>query len=70
MQGWAKRTGSNIIEGYGLSETCATSHVNPLHRPKTGSFGCPTGMQAAVIDPDALEFVPAKPASWCCAART
>jgi len=59
MQGWAKRTGSNIIEGYGLSETCATSHVNPLHRPKTGSFGCPIpGMQAAVIDAETLEFVP------------
>jgi long-chain acyl-CoA synthetase len=59
MQGWAKRTGSNIIEGYGLSETCATSHVNPLHRPKTGSFGCPIpGMQAAVMNPDTLEFVP------------
>ncbi|HEX6066363.1 MAG TPA: AMP-binding protein, partial [Longimicrobiales bacterium] len=59
MQGWAKRTGSRIIEGYGLSESCATSHVNPLHRPKTGSFGCPIpGMQAAVIDPETLEFVP------------
>jgi len=58
MRGWAKRTGSNIIEGYGLSETCATSHVNPLHRPKTGSFGCPIpGMQAAVINPESLEFV-------------
>ena len=34
MKGWAKRTGSNIVEGYGLSETCATSHVNPLHRPQ------------------------------------
>ena len=59
MQGWAKRTGSNIIEGYGLSETCATSHVNPLHRPKSGSFGCPIpGMQAAVLDAETLEFVP------------
>ena len=59
MKGWAKRTGSNIIEGYGLSETCATSHVNPLHRPKAGSFGCPIpGMQAAVLNPDTLEFVP------------
>ena len=59
MKGWAKRTGSNIIEGYGLSETCATSHVNPLHRPKAGSFGCPIpGMQAAVMNPDTLEFVP------------
>jgi long-chain acyl-CoA synthetase len=59
MKDWARRTGSNIIEGYGLSETCATSHVNPLTRPKTGSFGCPVpNMHAAVMDPDTLEFVP------------
>ncbi len=59
MQGWTKRTGSHITEGYGLSETCATSHLNPLHRPKAGSFGCPiAGMQAAVMDPETLEFVP------------
>jgi long-chain acyl-CoA synthetase len=58
MKGWAKRTGSNIVEGYGLSETCATSHVNPLHRPKSGSFGCPIpSMQAAVLNPETLEFV-------------
>jgi long-chain acyl-CoA synthetase len=58
-QGWTRRTGSTITEGYGLSETCATSHINPLHRPKAGSFGCPiTSMQAAVIDPESLEFVP------------
>jgi long-chain acyl-CoA synthetase len=58
-QGWARRTGSHIIEGYGLSETCATSHVNPLQRPKTSSFGCPIpGMQAAVINAETLEFVP------------
>ena len=59
MSGWAKRTGSSIIEGYGLSETCATSHLNPLHRPKSGSFGCPIpGMLAAVLDGESLEFVP------------
>jgi long-chain acyl-CoA synthetase len=59
MHGWEKRTGSKIVEGYGLSETCATSHVNPLHRPKTGSFGCPIpGMQAAVMNTETLEFVP------------
>jgi long-chain acyl-CoA synthetase len=58
-QGWTRRTGSTITEGYGLSETCATSHINPLHRPKAGSFGCPiTSMQAAVMDPESLEFVP------------
>jgi len=59
MKGWNQRTGSTIVEGYGLSETCATSHVNPLHRPKTGSFGCPLpGMQAAVLNPETLQFAP------------
>ena len=59
MRGWAKRTGSNIIEGYGLSETAATSHVNPLDRPRAGTFGCPVpNMLAAVMNPETLEFVP------------
>lgn len=59
MSGWARRTGSTIIEGYGLSETCAGSHVNPLTRPKAGSFGCPLpNVLAAVIDPESGVFVP------------
>jgi long-chain acyl-CoA synthetase len=59
MNGWARRTGSKITEGYGLSETCATSHVNPIHRPKPGSFGCPVpNMLAAVINPETLDVVP------------
>ena len=59
MNGWAKRTGSRITEGYGLSETCATSHVNPIGKPKPGSFGCPVpNMLAAVMNPETLEFVP------------
>ncbi len=58
-KGWAQRTGSRIIEGYGLTETCAASHVNPLDRPKTGSFGCPMpSMLAAVMNPETMEFVP------------
>ena len=59
MQGWARRTGSQIIEGYGMSETAASGHVNPLHRPKAGSFGCPVpSMHAAIMDAQTLEFVP------------
>ncbi|MBK8065483.1 MAG: AMP-binding protein [Betaproteobacteria bacterium] len=59
MAGWEKRTGSKITEGYGLSETCATSHINPIHRPKPGSFGCPVpNMNAAVMDPETLQFLP------------
>jgi long-chain acyl-CoA synthetase len=59
LEGWARRTGSQITEGYGLSETAAASHVNPPQRPKASSFGCPVpNMQAAVLDPHSLEFVP------------
>jgi len=59
MSDWTKRTGSSIIEGYGLSETCAASHVNPLNRPKPGSFGVPIpNMMAAVVEPEGSAFVP------------
>jgi len=56
---WERRTGSRIIEGFGMSETAAASHVNPLHRPRLGSFGCPVpNVLAAVIDPETLQCVP------------
>jgi long-chain acyl-CoA synthetase len=59
MRGWTKRTGSTITEGYGLSECCATSHINPIERPKTGSFGCPVpNLLAAILNPETLEFAP------------
>ena len=59
MQDWARRTGSSIVEGYGMSETAGASHINPLDRVKPGSFGCPIpNMQAAVMNPETLEFVP------------
>jgi len=59
IKGWARRTNSSITEGYGLSETCALSHVNPVQRSKPGSFGCPVpNMLAAVLNPETLDFVP------------
>ena len=60
VRDWAARTGSSICEGYGLSETCSISHINPRNRPKTGAFGLPvTNVRAAVIDPHTGECVPA-----------
>ncbi len=56
---WEKRTGSRITEGYGMTETSAVSHVNPVGREKSGSFGLPLpNIIAAVIDPDTSEAVP------------
>src|SRR5258707_14201998 len=43
VNGWLRRTGSKIIEGYGMSETAAISHINPLERPKAGSVRLPGG---------------------------
>jgi long-chain acyl-CoA synthetase len=57
VSGWTRRTGSKITEGYGLSETAAISHINPIDRPKTGSFGCPVELvEAAILNAETLEF--------------
>ena len=58
VKAWEKRTSSSITEGYGLTESCAASHLNPINRRKSGSFGVPLpGVTAAVVDPDGSEFL-------------
>ena len=47
------------IEGYGLTETAAPSHSNPVDRPKQQCLGVPLiSCDARVIDPDTLQEVP------------
>jgi long-chain acyl-CoA synthetase len=59
IQGWERRTGTKILEGYGMTETTAVSHTTPPDRPKPGSFGVPIpNMSAAIIDVDGTEFKP------------
>ncbi|MEW6264703.1 MAG: AMP-binding protein [Thermodesulfobacteriota bacterium] len=59
VQGWERRTGTRILEGYGMTETTAVSHASPFNRPKTGSFGVPLpGVLAAVVDVHGDEFKP------------
>ncbi|CAB1068737.1 Long-chain-fatty-acid--CoA ligase (EC [Olavius algarvensis Delta 1 endosymbiont] len=59
IDGWERRTGTNILEGYGMTETTAVSHTSPYHRPKSGSFGIPIpGVDAAIVGVDNSEFVP------------
>jgi len=38
---WEQITGHKLIEGYGLSETTAPTHINPPDRPKYGTVGLP-----------------------------
>jgi fatty-acyl-CoA synthase len=48
-------TGLDYVEGYGLSETIAPTHINPYHRPKRQCLGIPTcNTRSLVINPDTL----------------
>jgi long-chain acyl-CoA synthetase len=59
IEAWEKRTGSTILEGYGMTETTAVSHASPVHRPKKGSFGIPIpGVRAAIMDHAGKDLVP------------
>lgn len=49
-------TGLDYVEGYGLTETMAASHMNPARRPKRQCLGVPFfGVDARVIDPETHE---------------
>lgn len=48
-------TGLDYIEGYGLSETIAATHINPVDRPKPQCLGIPVfDVDSRVVDPDNL----------------
>lgn len=49
-------TGLDYIEGYGLTETIAPSHINPLHKPKRQCCGIPIfDVDSRIVDPETLE---------------
>jgi fatty-acyl-CoA synthase len=51
--------GINFVEGYGLSETIAASHINPPERPKKQCLGIPIfGVESRILDPNTLKEVP------------
>lgn len=52
-------TGLRYMEGYGLTETIATSHSNPLQRLKQQCLGIPIfNVDSRVIDPTNLKELP------------
>lgn len=53
-----KRWGLKFVEGYGLSETIAATHLNPPDRPKPQCLGIPIQQTISrIIDPETLEEV-------------
>lgn len=56
-------TGLDYIEGYGMTETMAPSHINPIDAPRRQCLGIPIfDVDARVIDPDSgAELGPGEP---------
>ncbi|MEX3715510.1 long-chain fatty acid--CoA ligase [Cytobacillus horneckiae] len=51
-----KLTGLTFLEGYGLSETIAQTHSNPVERPKMQCLGIPFfDVDARIIDPATMK---------------
>ncbi|MDN3922230.1 long-chain fatty acid--CoA ligase [Roseateles violae] len=52
-------TGLDYVEGYGMSETMAATHINPPQRPKPQCLGVPVfDVEARVVDPETLATLP------------
>ena len=52
--------GSPYVEGYGLTETIAPTHINPIDRPKRQCLGVPIfNTDSRVVDPATFEELPA-----------
>jgi len=54
-----KKRGLRFIEGYGLSETMAPTHINPENNPKRQCLGIPIfNTDSRVVDPETLKELP------------
>jgi fatty-acyl-CoA synthase len=52
--------GADYIEGYGMSETMAATHINPTQRPMKQCLGIPIfDVDARVVDPSTFAELPA-----------
>jgi acyl-CoA synthetase (AMP-forming)/AMP-acid ligase II len=51
LEKWRKIIGTELAEGYGLSETISQTHMNPYLRPRYGSIGLPQfGIDCRIVD--------------------
>lgn len=54
-----ERLGLSFIEAYGLTETAATTHINPVDHPKRQCLGIPYfDTESLVVDPETLVPLP------------
>jgi acyl-CoA synthetase (AMP-forming)/AMP-acid ligase II len=51
LEKWRNMVGTELSEGYGLSETISQTHMNPWFSPRYGSVGLPTfGVNCRIVD--------------------
>jgi fatty-acyl-CoA synthase len=54
-----QRLGISYVEGYGLTETIAATHINPMEHPKQQCLGIPIfDVESRVVDPATLRELP------------
>jgi fatty-acyl-CoA synthase len=59
VESFRRLTGLDYVEGYGLSETMAPTHINPPHRTKPQCMGIPIfDVEARIVDPETLQELP------------
>ncbi len=51
LEKWRRIIGTELVEGYGLSETISQTHMNPYRAPRYGSIGLPQfGNDCRIVD--------------------
>jgi acyl-CoA synthetase (AMP-forming)/AMP-acid ligase II len=59
LKKWREMVGTELVEGYGLSETISQTHVNPVSNPRYGSVGIPHfGVDCRIVDMETGEELP------------
>ena len=66
-QRWFELTGCPMVEGWGMSETCAIGTNNPVMNKRfTGTIGLPLpGIELAIKDEDGQDVPPGQPGELC-----
>lgn len=56
---WTNKTGAELHDIYGMTESTCLSHMSPRGKNKAGSIGIPLpNMDSAILDPDKDDYVP------------
>ncbi len=51
LEKWRKKVGTELSEGYGLSESISQTHMNPVHTPRYGTIGLPMfDLECRIVD--------------------